>query len=293
MAPLPEKALFCPGCGKEASNDDQAKRMRKADEFQEVIDAINRNTNTKVGEVNTSLVALQGEVGGLKTEISGLNDQVGGLKTRVEEANKRVDKHDVMLENLQGEIRMLKERGVGQVIQASSGHEQRTSVPRNCRWSLVIGNFEFDTEKEEIEKKLKEMTSDREENVQEFFCPSKRFLQDHKGNRFRFDDRTLWHSTDLIRDERVLGKKSSRAIQFVRENLVSAGKCDDNQAKRYVDGVYHEGKVTYRKEGKGKAHLIYTKKEDVLDLTLGPDAVAVDVGFDLATYLPQVKGSES
>lgn len=110
-------------------------------------------------------------------------------------------------EAIEEQLKLFEDARGRALLQASSGDQARTSMPRRLWKSIVMGNFECDTGK----AKLKEIIEDRTADVQEYFCPGKftgsigiiifkenslmwKFLKDHEGKEFKHEGKDLWHA---------------------------------------------------------------------------------------------------
>ena len=292
QANIAKDVKFCPECGQENSHESQKRQKSSglAGDAQVIIDAVNSNTDSQVRD-------LKNDINNLGKEVEGVRNNVKALDARVVTTNDRLDRQGERQDRLEAELNMLKEGKVALATLGCSGRDQRTSVPRNMRCSIVVWAFEYDTDKSEIENTLSEIVKPCKDDVDEHFCPSKfcgsmgivvfktnklmwKFLKANKGHRFKHGEKTLRHGIELSKNELTLGKKVSVAASALREAIVSQNKCSEEDAPKWVDGNWESGVVTFRDGGKGKGKKMFEKKVGELELTVGSDASDIDLGFD-------------
>ena len=239
--------------------------------------------------------------------VNVLSTKVTTLETTVTEHTSKLDEHDQLFNEIRGELKLLRDGSAGPMLASSKGRAARTRPPRNERRSIVLGGFPHGTEKAKIESKLKEITQDLGEGVEESFCPGKfgsslgisifrdkkqmwQFLKANKGNKFQHEGKDLFHSIELSSEEMKLGSRVSSAVKVLSEHVITKGKCQQGDVKAWATGDWNAGRVIYREGGQGNFKEVYIRKPHSQDLQVARDAgeVGGSLEFDFGTKLSEI-----
>ena len=302
-AAISKDSKFCGNCGNEKSGE-IGKQRKTSDpsslglgsDAMAIINAINMNTDKKVGELQTEVKSLHGEVREVKTELVSTN-------ARIDQTNCRIDKSDQRIDALENQMK-------SKMVPDSAKHKY--GIPRNKRTTVVVGGFKPGTDKHVIEAKLKEITQECKDDVRESFCPAKlchsigkidfkdndklwSFLKANKGRRFQHNGEDLWHNIDSTKDERTLSKRVNEVVKRISEHITQKGQCSSENVKNFVSGDGDHGQVYYKPMGtplSGEYVKIFERDGMSTKLKIGPDAQKAGLEFDLGACLSQVNALE-
>ena len=291
---IPKGTKFCGSCG--ADNSDQKGKLRKTSsgdlgaDAMAIINAINGNTDQKVGELSKEVKTMGKDVEQIKSDVANTN-------TRLDTTNERLDKSDKRIDAL--------EQRMKSNVKDASNSIQFPDVPRNKRTTVVVGGYAKDTDKNIIEASLKSITADCQDDVRESYCPGKlcgsigkidfkdndkmwKFLKAHKGKKFQHEGGNLWHKVHQNLNERILSKRVMQAVALLAEHLVSKGICTNEDIKKYAYGDGDRGTVFYTPPGSKQFHRVFESKPDCLELQEGPGSQASGLDFDFQDCLSKV-----
>ena len=103
------------------------------------------------------------------------------------------------------------------------------------RKTVTVGGFEVDSTREEITAALKRLTT-AEDKITDLFTRGRyttrgfltfenseamwKFLEKHKGKRFDYKGKTLFHTIEKTPEEQEISRRTSEAAKVVREHLI-------------------------------------------------------------------------
>ena len=119
-----------------------------------------------------------------------------------------------------------------------------------------------------------------------------KFLKDHRGQKFSHNGKTLWHNINRTREETVLAKKVSKAVNLLRQHVISEMNVPEADSKKWIDGDWEKGVVFLRQNGSGRAIRLFDKArgEDVLHVS--PEASQSEINFDFKSHLNNINDAK-
>ncbi len=130
-----------------------------------------------------------------------------------------------------------------------------------------------------------------------------RFLRAHKGYRYSLAvdavDRPLWHGIDKTDEERQTSKRTSRAVQALKGDLVTKGIFTSDAAQdtinKHITADYDTGLVRYKllENGQVKSiHRIYELNKRTGLFEVGSWATTSGLDFGFAEHIATINFAE-
>ena len=186
---------------------------------------------------------------------------MSSLKTDVVQLSVQVQQHDQRMSDFERQLKDItagRSCGSGAASSAASSEPHPepargngcTHPPKNQRTVLVVGVFPYDTERDVICDKMKEIFG-HELGVKDWWIPGKvgsvgkvsfhtnnhvwTFLRKHRGKKFSHGAKQLWHTWNRPKEEILLSQRVSLAIKALRTRAVERSILT-NGAEMDVDG---------------------------------------------------------
>ena len=118
------------------------------------------------------------------------------------------------------------------------------------------------------------------------------FIKDNKDNTFEYQEKKLWYSIDQTKEERAVSKRVSKAVNMLREHMISKHSFDQEQARRAIDGDWAKGLVYYKAaEGTCNITRLFDRRPESLLLHVTESATSSGLDFDFKAKLADINSA--
>ena len=262
----------------------------------------------------------------LGSRLDNLASTVRVIDNKVTEVGNRVDNHDRDIKELIRRTEALERGSAGSVSSGGDGGTGSISrgplrppgwTPPAKRNIIVVGGFPADTERDIIVRHLREFSGPhpREPDgwdgrgVEDCYAPEYssfgrirfassehmwRFLKHHKGRKFQYDGRNLFHSIDKTPAEQELSRKVARAQQQLVTFLVDTGKLQAeptrDDIRKMVAADWDIGMIRFKGEN-GVSRIFETDRQTGM-MKIGSSAQASGLEMRFAESLQYINYGE-
>ena len=176
---------------------------------------------------------------------------------------------------------------------------------------VVVGGFEFDTRKEDIEHTLRHIRDSytNKEEISDVWCSGKRlsygkikfvnvealwrFLRHFKGQRFKHGERVLWHSKGKSKEELGASRRISAAARAVKRHITEHHGEQSETLLTAVEADWNRGILYWQPQGAPCVRVFERSANDSsAPLRVGPtfasSSLATTYGFDAEAHLPDI-----
>ena len=255
--------------GKGKGNDDES-----SDGVASILAAINAQSTQMNTRFNTLETNLTNQVSALDKKTTERFDVV---QSQADNTAKLLKDTISDLEKTKKEFTEFKEGKSNNVYSVSGGSgsvSRDDFVPISKRKVVFVGGWPEGGERADIEATLKDLTKECKDSVAEVWATKRvggsgkikfltnddmwAFLKAHKGVRFNYNGKPLFHSIDKTSSELDLSGKVAKAVRAIKEHLVSNGvKMEDT--KQWIEADYNIGRVYVRSVLRGPLKLVFDK----------------------------------
>ena len=113
------------------------------------------------------------------------------------------------------------------------------------------------------------------------------FLKANKGHKFSFKGKQLWHRVHQTESERMIGKRTSKAVNLLRLHVKNQFSVDEDRASELIDGDRDRGLVFYQ-PSTGPVVRLYDRKKDAMELHVHENASSSGLDFDFKAHLTDI-----
>jgi hypothetical protein len=281
----------------------------------------------QTSDTKQDILKLSGQVGGLAGQVSGVQGLMGTLQTEFvnlrNETQTRFAETDKTLAKIQEEstkqaaqILELQNRpavvavggggggGGGEGRTGGGGGAGGVFVPINKRKVLFVGGFPYNSERDAIVAKFREMVAPCVDTIapEGLFTTRKitsfgkiafktnddmwSFINANKSSKFTFEEKEIYWSIDKTEEETNLSKRVTKAVKLLKEHYATNGIAKED-LKKYISAEWNFGVVYFKDSLVGKFVEAFTKPKGQNELKVNPAAV-VPWGLNLNEHIDTI-----
>ncbi len=286
--------------GKSERKDKKDKRDKKdafsASQFDQIMGAIG-GVKSEVTDVKVKVSGVSGQLNHLQGEFTTFKEET---TNKFDDVRQTLEAHSKNIKELQDKAKTGGGSGAADPNPYTPGF-----VPVSKRTVIFVGGFPYNTEKDLILQKLKEMAAPYDDNILDYYTTRKLtsfgkikfktsddmwdFINGTKAVVFKFEDKALYHSIDKTESEIKLSKKVSAAVKLLKTHFETNGipKAD---LKKYVDAEWNYGTVMFKDAPTSKFVIAFTKPKGQDDLVVNSEA-RVPWGLDLNEHVEGINAA--